>query len=253
MDVSTIPPAAEWPERIRHALEAANLVLALIGPGWLSAADSYSRRRIDDESDWVRNELCLAISRNLPILPVLIKGVEYMPIAEALPTEIADLANRQAFSLRDEHWEADLNSLVSRLVSEYGFIENQKPVLKPIPAVNIRPMSEAELDHELSLLSGWEPVESVSPGDYPNSRFELRKYFRFKTFREAIRFMYEAVRPINAMNHHPRWENQWTTVTIWLSTWDIGHKISLLDINLARKIDELYSEFRRDKATREKS
>lgn len=43
--------------------------------------------------------------------------------------------------------------------------------------------------------------------------------------------------------HHPRWENIWRTVVIWLSTWDIGHKPSQLDLDLAREVERIYHDY----------
>ena len=43
--------------------------------------------------------------------------------------------------------------------------------------------------------------------------------------------------------HHPRWENIWKTVKVYLTTWDIGHRISDRDIQLARYLDQAYSDF----------
>ncbi len=77
------------------------------------------------------------------------------------------------------------------------------------------------------------------PGDYPKSRFEIRKVYAFRSFRAAIKFMSLAVEPIKQLKHHPRWENQWKTVTVYLSTWDIGSLISQLDLDLAKILDGL--------------
>ncbi len=54
--------------------------------------------------------------------------------------------------------------------------------------------------------------------------------------------MQAAVNPIKELKHHPRWENQWRTVTVYLSTWDIGFRISQLDIDLAGILDRIYKE-----------
>jgi pterin-4a-carbinolamine dehydratase len=54
--------------------------------------------------------------------------------------------------------------------------------------------------------------------------------------------MRAAVEPVQKLQHHPRWENQWRTVTVYLSTWDIGNKITALDIQLARAFDALYDQ-----------
>jgi pterin-4a-carbinolamine dehydratase len=68
------------------------------------------------------------------------------------------------------------------------------------------------------------------------------KAFRFKRFEDAIAFMHTAVPDIDRLNHHPRWENVWKTVTIWLSTWDAGHVITHLDIDLAKLLDNFYEQ-----------
>jgi hypothetical protein len=39
-------------------------------------------------------------------------------------------------------------------------------------------------------------------------------------------------------------------VSVWLSTWDIGHKPSRLDIELALYLDELYKTFQAQNAAK---
>lgn len=41
--------------------------------------------------------------------------------------------------------------------------------------------------------------------------------------------------------HHPRWQNEWNKVEIWLSTHDEGGKITEKDRKLAREIDNIYT------------
>jgi pterin-4a-carbinolamine dehydratase len=45
--------------------------------------------------------------------------------------------------------------------------------------------------------------------------------------------------------HHPDWRNPWRTVTVNLSTWDIGSQISTLDISLAKVFDKVYTTRRK--------
>ena len=40
--------------------------------------------------------------------------------------------------------------------------------------------------------------------------------------------------------HHPRWENQYKTVTVYFSTWDAGSKITKYDIDAAKMMDSVY-------------
>ncbi|NJO36241.1 MAG: 4a-hydroxytetrahydrobiopterin dehydratase, partial [Rhodospirillales bacterium] len=37
------------------------------------------------------------------------------------------------------------------------------------------------------------------------------------------------------------WMNIWRTVTIWLCTWDAGHRVTELDLQFAKTIDRIYS------------
>ncbi|MBK8194682.1 MAG: toll/interleukin-1 receptor domain-containing protein [Lewinellaceae bacterium] len=56
-DVEEIKPGEKWADRLEKTLLECSVVLAVIGPDWLSAKDEHHRRRIDDEADWVRKEI----------------------------------------------------------------------------------------------------------------------------------------------------------------------------------------------------
>ena len=247
MNRSGISAGDIWPERLRESVARSSVVLALLGPGWLGSADEYGRRRLDLPDDWVRNELSTAIDSGKPVIPVMLGSLTSMPPAPALPEALRPLVSHQAWSLRDDRWDSDLNDLVRLLVEKYEFKEVDQKVRLPQPQVQdeVKALAQAELVKELQVLRGWEPVESLIPGDYPKSRQELRKVYAFKSFRAAIQFMNKAVDPINEVQHHPRWENQWRTVIVYLSTWDIGLKISRLDVDLAKVLDGIYAELTR--------
>jgi pterin-4a-carbinolamine dehydratase len=214
---------------------------------WLKAADRYGRRRLDSDTDWVRKEIHFALSNSLKIIPVLVAGLTDLPPPDSLPEVLIGMLNFQAVCLRDDKWDQDFNELARTLVTEHKFVDIEKRVLVPEPEVEDPPLTEQELGDALLTLPGWEPVESLVPGDYPRSRQEIRKTFRFRSFKSAIEFMYSAIQPINEIPHHPRWENQWKTVTVYLTTWDIGNKVTSLDIKLAQVLDNLYdsSQIRR--------
>jgi len=55
--------------------------------------------------------------------------------------------------------------------------------------------------------------------------------------------MVVAARHATEVQHHPRLMNMWRTVTVWLSTWDAGHRITLLDIEFARYLDRKFKDF----------
>src|SRR6266568_3082735 len=119
MDTESIRMADDWPQQIDRALRSATVVIAVIGPSWLRISDEYGRRRIDKEDDWVRNEIRYALENGIAVLPILLSKTP-LPERSALPECLGKLMERQAFELRDDRWEHDLNLLLSRL-AELGF------------------------------------------------------------------------------------------------------------------------------------
>lgn len=69
---------------------------------------------------------------------------------------------------------------------------------------------------------------------------ELYKEFEFKDFNEAFSFMQSVAAEAEERQHHPRWENEWNKVRIWLSTHDAGGKVTEKDKSLAKVIDVIY-------------
>jgi hypothetical protein len=94
IDFDTISPGAPFPDRIREEVGRAEVVLALIGETWLTAYGPNGRR-LDDPDDWVRIELEIALSQDIPIIPVLL-GAASMPKMTELPQSIADLSLHNA-------------------------------------------------------------------------------------------------------------------------------------------------------------
>ncbi len=67
----------------------------------------------------------------------------------------------------------------------------------------------------------------------------LYKKFVFSNFSEAFAFMTRVAIEAEKMDHHPKWQNVYNTVEIWLSTHDAGNVVTEKDNVLARKIDDL--------------
>jgi pterin-4a-carbinolamine dehydratase len=242
MDTEAIRVSAEWPKTIQRGLQQATHMIAVIGSQWLRVVDDYGRRRIDRDDDWVRTELAHALQQKKRILPILLTP-DGMPRAEALPKEIEKLAYVQPLELRNDRWESDLNLLVRELESQ-GF-ERVTPggVRYPTPQVSITEIPQKEFAAILRTLPGWTEVVSPLPGHEPLQQVELHKSFEFASFLKAIEFMREVSESVVKTQHHPRWENIWRTVSVWLSTWDIGHKPSRLDVDLAREMERIYRKF----------
>jgi hypothetical protein len=115
IDIDSIPPGADFVEILEHQVGASEMVLALIGPGWLRNADPKTgRRRLDDPKDFVRIEICAALSRAIPVVPVLLEGAP-MPEEDQLPGDMRMLVRRQAEFVEYRTFDADVDRLIKRL------------------------------------------------------------------------------------------------------------------------------------------
>jgi len=97
-----------------------------------------------------------------------------------------------------------------------------------VSAMAIPHLTPVEIDEALRALPDWKL-----------ERDALAKEFKFGSFREALSFMVRVGFEAEAMNHHPEWTNVYNRVAIRLNTHEAGGKITVKDVNLARKIQGL--------------
>jgi len=116
-DVTAIAPGQDFTVALDEALGRSDAVLAVIGPGWLTAADAAGASRLAQPDDYVRRELSRALERGALVVPILVGGA-LLPSADQLPAELAGLAQRQAVALRDESWHQDVDGLLRSLRGE---------------------------------------------------------------------------------------------------------------------------------------
>ena len=113
MDVEGIEPGLDFVDAIERAVGSCEVLIVIIGPGWL-ATDSAGKRRLDDPKDFVRIETGAALGRHIRVVPVLVdKAV--MPLAEELPADLAPLVRRQAIELSNKYWDATTGELIRTL------------------------------------------------------------------------------------------------------------------------------------------
>jgi hypothetical protein len=120
MDVDSIAPGSDFGEAIARAVNECAVLLALIGPSWISAVDARGRRRLDDPDDLVVLELQAALDRAIPVIPVLVDGAK-APTRDELPPTLGALARRQALRIDHDTFRTDCAALldhVARFVAE---------------------------------------------------------------------------------------------------------------------------------------
>jgi pterin-4a-carbinolamine dehydratase/ribonuclease HI len=77
---------------------------------------------------------------------------------------------------------------------------------------------------------------------WQETKHGLYKQFNFENFKQAWAFMTRVAELAEEFQHHPRWENEWNVVQIWLISHDAGQKITDKDRQMAEAIDAAYSQ-----------
>jgi hypothetical protein len=163
-DVDSIGPGDDFAAEIETAVGTCSVLLAVIGPEWLTA-EGDAGRRLDDPQDWVRLEIEAAFSRGVRIVPVLADGAR-MPAANELPPSLRGLARRQAVSLSPA--SLDISKLVSVIETALAPVEEsrqQAEKRKPERAQSGRSQVNRLLMnavHDALTLTGAEKANAVS-------------------------------------------------------------------------------------------
>ncbi|MCZ2077317.1 MAG: toll/interleukin-1 receptor domain-containing protein [Bryobacteraceae bacterium] len=111
MDVEDIQPGQDFTAAIDEKIAGCDIVLAVIGPQWLSSL----QKRLGRGEDFVHEEISAALRRGITVVPVLVGGAS-MPAAGELPESLAPLHRRQAIEIRD----ADFDDGVKRMTKFLG-------------------------------------------------------------------------------------------------------------------------------------
>lgn len=115
MDVEGgIPAGHDFVQVLKSQVQQCDVLLALIGQGWLKATDETGARRLDNPDDFVRIEIESAMRLGKRVIPVLVNKAE-MPRTADLPERLQALARRHAVRLTQERFRADVQGLITVL------------------------------------------------------------------------------------------------------------------------------------------
>ncbi|OLC26324.1 MAG: hypothetical protein AUH40_04345 [Chloroflexi bacterium 13_1_40CM_65_17] len=170
MDVDTIQPGADYRDVINQAVESCEVLVTVIGKGWLSLADGAGGRRLDDPGDLVRQEIQTALDRKILLVPALVQGA-HMPRADQLPTSLGRLARRNAFEISYARWQYD----VERLIASLEQPTEKKRVLRHTPALQLTSFvdRESDVDEVKKLLRSQRLVTLVGPSGVGKTRLAM--------------------------------------------------------------------------------
>jgi hypothetical protein len=151
VDVASIEPGANFDEAITRAVGTCDVLLAVIGKGWLVALDDGGRRRLDDPADLVAVEIDAALQRGIRVIPVLVDGAELR--ADALPEPLAPLGRRQAFEIGHKGFRSRADELIATL--ERGFATAWTEPEGDAPAAGDDGSAEPAADPEHPITDKW--------------------------------------------------------------------------------------------------
>jgi hypothetical protein len=145
MDVNAIQPGRDFRKAIDESILKCSVLLAVVGRDWLESKNASGQRRLDDESDFVRLEIASALQRDIPVVPVLVRGAR-MPSADQLPADLRELAYRNAVELTHARWKSDVRVLIQALRPYMGGSGEEPFSSVPLAEGLVqKPVIEAEL------------------------------------------------------------------------------------------------------------
>jgi pterin-4a-carbinolamine dehydratase len=231
-DDNDILPGAEWKQEIDKQLKTADIILLLISPDFIFLA---------------HEEIQVALRRyeakEVQVIPVILRPTDWRETSlgklQALPTNEKSVVE---WRYRDQAFQ-DVVEGIARVVASLYEARVTLPIQFPQPKVKPNPLTPSEVENALQRLPGWKALPFFIPGAEPRSGTELVKTYQFANYDVALGFINRASEYITALPHHPTWEITWGTVKARLTTWDIGHKLSHYDLDLAEYLDNLSSEY----------
>jgi hypothetical protein len=132
-DIDEIPSGVDFDTYINRAVRSCDVLIALIGPCWLTAFGA-GKRRLEDPQDFTRREIAMALARKVRVIPVLV-GNAKMPDAASLRSDLKCLARIQAHELTDSRWADDCHKLARVLKPIFLWKELKKVAAMGIAAL----------------------------------------------------------------------------------------------------------------------
>lgn len=127
VDVDSIPFGVDFRKHLDEQVAKCDVFLAVIGPDWDGSRHNEGKSRLEDPRDFVRIEIESALKRQIPIIPVLVRGAR-IPAAEQLPTTLQELAYRHGLEVRSgSDFHHDMDRLVEFLQQQVRGLSEAQP------------------------------------------------------------------------------------------------------------------------------
>jgi TIR domain len=116
---NTLRVGDDFPAILRSEAASCPVMLACIGPGWLTATAPDGGRRLDSPDDWVREEIAISLRAGNHLVPLLLgnRNEVELPKPDLVPDSIRAMVDRQALWLAPGRGlDATIPMLVDQLV-----------------------------------------------------------------------------------------------------------------------------------------
>ena len=118
-DESGINLTADWDASLKRALEQAELLLAVIGPDWVSSfVKKAEKQETQAITDWVRKEIEFALNEGIDVIPVLLPNTQLCSpddAPEGFPESLHPILSRQGFTIHKGAEEEDVKKIIQSL------------------------------------------------------------------------------------------------------------------------------------------
>ena len=143
LDEESIDPGTKWPEALRQAVRECQVLLVLIHPDWHKDQEESGAKSLDQEGDWVRQEIAMALELGKVVIPVLLDGAYAAPLPkdpqriapprpEWLPTPLRSLFDHEALAidstnLTKQHRAAFVAAIQKQLPPSIQVLQAEEP------------------------------------------------------------------------------------------------------------------------------
>jgi hypothetical protein len=112
---ANIPLASDFEQHISKFIGQSDALVAVIGKDWLEATDKKSgRRRLDNEDDYVRREIEMALERGVPVFQAYVQSADPPPESD-LPKSLKPLVRLEGQPFTNRTWRHDSRKLIHHL------------------------------------------------------------------------------------------------------------------------------------------
>jgi hypothetical protein len=124
MDVASIKPSMNWVSELTDRVSSCDVLLAIVGPGWVHASDEHGVQRLSKPDDRVLIEISTALRQQKRVIPVLVNDA-------AMPTRmqvrgLEGLLNIQSASVGNAGSESELAPLMETIETAFSAIRKQR-------------------------------------------------------------------------------------------------------------------------------